>query len=94
MRCPNYGMWNKAIDPMKAFLVITITLSLVVLLNLAIYYLATRRKYGGDIDRLRQASDHLRAPWAQEDRKLQELSRLVEDMKNQEPSKNAEDSDG
>lgn len=79
---------------MKAFLVIIITLALVVLLNLAIYYLATRRNYGGDIERLQRAGDQLRAPWLQEDRKLQELSRLVEQVKEQDQPKDSEGQDG
>lgn len=79
---------------MKAVLVVVITLVLVVLLNLAIYYLATRRKFGGDIELFRQASSQMRAPWEQEDRKLQELSRLVNDARKQEQPRDPGDQDG
>lgn len=79
-------------DTQKAFLVISITLIIVVLINLAIYSMSKR----GESDTARQvkmfsnALTKARDPWAEDDAKLSELSRLVDEIKSQNDNKEAE----
>lgn len=76
---------------MKAILVIAITLTVVVLINLAIYYAVTRRNpYQQETEIMRRMAERIRAPWAPEDQQYQELSRLVDEMK-EPPVSSAQD---
>jgi len=79
-------------DTQKAFLVIGITLVVVILFNLAIYALISRRKDSvGEVELFRKAMKQARNPWREEQENLEALadkvSRLESASENKE-SKN------
>lgn len=72
-------------DPVKAGIVILITLVVIVIINLAIYVSARRGRRGlpHEIEMLKRAANRARNPWVKEDAMLEELSRLTEALKAQ-----------
>ena len=80
-------------DPVKAAIVVVITLAVVVVLNLAIYVYARRGRRGlpHEIELFKRAAQRARNPWGKEDDMLDELSRLTAELK-REPE--AEDETG
>lgn len=69
-------------DYSKAFWVICITLILVIGLNASIYVAFTRRRNEiSQVDLFRQAADRARAPWEKEDKDLEELAKIVAELK-------------
>jgi uncharacterized membrane protein len=72
-------------DPVKAGIVILITLVVIVIINLAIYVYAKRSRRGlpHEIEMLKRAANRARNPWVKEDAMLEELSRLTEALKGQ-----------
>lgn len=72
-------------DPVKAGIVILITLVVIVIINLAIYVYARRGRRGlpHEIEMLKRAANRARNPWVKEDAMLEELSRLTEALKAQ-----------
>jgi hypothetical protein len=81
-------------DPVKAGIVILITLVVIVIMNLAIYVYARRGRHGlpHEIEMLKRAANRARNPWGKEDAMLEELSRLTEALKDQ-PADSQEDLD-
>ncbi len=81
-------------DPVKAGIVILITLVVIVIINLAIYFYARRGRHGlpHEIEMLKRAANRVRNPWVKEDTMLEELSRLTEALKGQ-PADRQEDED-
>jgi hypothetical protein len=76
----------------KASLVICLTLVAVVIVNLIIYYIFRRGIKFNEIEMMRQVTSRSRQPWKKEREDLDELSRLVESLKNPvETRKNEED---
>jgi hypothetical protein len=67
----------------NAFLVICITLIIVVGINAAIYAAVTRRRQNtvGQVELIRRATQHARNPWVEDDAKLEELSKTVATLK-------------
>jgi uncharacterized membrane protein len=78
-------------DTQKAFLVISITLIIVVLVNLAIYSMSKKGKTGSarQVKVISKALSKARDPWAEDDAKLSELSRLVDEIKSQNDDEKA-----
>jgi hypothetical protein len=73
---------EERMDYSKAFWVICITLILVIGLNASIYVAFTRRKNEiSQVDLFRQAANRARAPWHEEDKDLEELSKIVAELK-------------
>ncbi len=65
-------------DTQKALLVISITLVVVILFNLAIYIAVKRRKdQVGEIELFRRALKRARDPWREEKANLEALSKQV-----------------
>ena len=81
-------------DTQKAALVISITLVIVVLLNLGLYTLVKRRKNTvGEVVLFRRVMKKARNPWEDEQSKLESLAKQVAELKSkspQEPSNHAE----
>ena len=81
-------------DTQKAALVISITLVIVVLLNLGLYTLVKRRKNTvGEVELFRRVMKKARNPWEDEQSKLESLAKQVAELKRespQEPSNHAE----
>ncbi|MCJ7702853.1 MAG: hypothetical protein MUO62_14820 [Anaerolineales bacterium] len=76
----------------KAALVITITLIVVILFNLAIYFFAKRRRdTPGEVDLLRKAAKRARNPWAEENANLESLSQLVAKLQQKPQSEDPPD---
>lgn len=75
----------------KAALVISITLLVVILVNVGIYYSVMRKNKSGpnstvgQIELLRRATKRARDPWEEENNRLAELSRLVDGLRNTRP---------
>ncbi len=72
-------------DLSKAALVILLTLMLVVVINLGIYYSVSRKNTIGQIELLRRAANRAKNPWQSEDNNLSELSRLVKEIQKSPP---------
>lgn len=62
-------------------LIICIALFLVVGINVMIYLSVTSKETSGQINLFRQAAGRVKEPWADEERDLQELSRMVATLK-------------
>jgi len=71
-------------DYEKATLVCCITLFLVVGVNAAIYVSLADKRTIGQIELFRRATNRAQKPWGEEDQTLQELSRKVAELKEQE----------
>jgi hypothetical protein len=71
-------------DPNRIILVVCVTLFIVVGINAAIYVSLTRKNTVGQIELLRRAAHRARDPWGPENTDLQELSRLVSELKDSE----------
>jgi hypothetical protein len=68
-------------DPQKALLVISITLVIVILLNVAIYVSIKRRNNrGGEIELFRRAFRRAKNPWGEEKANLEALSKQVAEL--------------
>lgn len=84
-------------DTNRAILVICITLLLVIGINAVIYVSVTRKKGQNatmeQIKLLRRAAKRAQDPWQAEDNDLQELSRRVSELK-QDQSRDPEDGSG
>jgi hypothetical protein len=66
----------------KAFLVISVTLIIVILLNLGLYTLVKRRKNTvGEVELFRRAMNKARNPWEDEQAKLESLAKQVAELK-------------
>lgn len=80
-------------DQTKAMIVILVTVGVVVLINVAIYYWLTRKNAQGDqppgqIELLLKAAGRARDPWKTENDNLAELSRRVKELnEDSRPSK-------
>lgn len=71
-------------DTGRVLLIVCLTLFIVIGLNAAIYVALTRKKGTGltsQIELLQRASQRARDPWKIEDEAWQELSRRVENLK-------------
>jgi len=68
-------------DLEKAGLVICITLFVVIGFNALIYLSVSRGDTAGSIELFRRATQRVRDPWKPEDDALEELSRLVSELK-------------
>ncbi len=75
-------------DPNRVILVVCVTLFLVVGINAAIYVSFSRKNTIGQIELMRRAANRARDPWGPEDANLQELSRLVADLKDSQMESN------
>lgn len=62
-------------------LVICLTLFIVIGLNAAIYAAVSRGGWFWQINSLRHTARRMKKPWEHEDQDLEELSRLVSDLK-------------
>lgn len=72
---------DTSIDLGRAALIVGVTLIVVVLINVIIYYSASGKRSSQQIDMLRQAARRARNPWEPEDKALEELSRRVAALK-------------
>jgi hypothetical protein len=68
-------------DTGRAAIVICVTLFLVIGINAAIYVAFVRKNSVSQIELMRRAAERARDPWRPEDEDLKELSRLVEQLK-------------
>jgi hypothetical protein len=75
-------------------LVICITLFMVVGINAALYVAFRRGKEASLIELTRRAVQSMRDPWKDEDKALQELSKLVAKFKEEIPTKPGKDASG
>ncbi len=71
-------------DSNKVSLIICLTIFVVIGINAAIYALFSRGNQTGDIELFQRSFKRLRNPWQEEDNNMQELSRLVADLKKHE----------
>lgn len=76
-------------DSSKASIVICLTIVAVIAVNLLIYYALRRGINIREIDIMRQITDRSKAPWKKEQQDLDELAKLVEDLKR--PADHSED---
>jgi hypothetical protein len=75
-------------DLEKAGLVVCITVAVVVLINVSLISLARRGRLADDIKRTIAAANRGNSAWRQDDETMTELSRRVNELKQQEEKKN------
>jgi hypothetical protein len=75
-------------DLEKAGLVVCITVAVVVLINVGLISLARRGRLADDIKRTIAAANRGNSAWRQDDETMTELSRRVNELKQQEEKKN------
>jgi hypothetical protein len=68
-------------DPVKATIVVFITLFIVIVINIAIFVSARKNSLPRQINMFKQAASRARNPWISEDSMLEELSRLTAQFK-------------
>ena len=81
-------------DPNRAFLIVGLTVSAVIVFNVMIYLSLRRRNETTTIDLMRKAAGRARHPWKDEDDALRELSNLVSGLKDGIPMTDAPDENG
>ncbi len=81
-------------DPNRAFLIVCLTVSAVIVFNVMIYLSLRRGNETTTIDLMRKAAGRARNPWKDEDDALQELSNLVSGLKDEIPKTDAPDENG
>lgn len=68
-------------ETFKIIAVVTITLAIVILINVWIYYRFSKpNDRGGTIKMVQKAAKRGTSPWAEEDKKLQELDALIKGL--------------
>jgi uncharacterized membrane protein affecting hemolysin expression len=72
-------------DTSRAVIVICVTLFLVIGFNAAIYVAFVRKNSVSQIELMRRAAQRARDPWQSENDDLEELSRLVKQLKEDPP---------
>jgi hypothetical protein len=68
-------------DFTRALIIVGLALGLVVVINLGLYLLLTRKNTFFEIDLFRKAAGRARQPWQSEDDALEELSERVKHLK-------------
>jgi archaellum component FlaC len=81
-------------DTNRAFLIVCLTVSAVIIFNVMIYLSLRRGNETTTIDLMRKAAGRARNPWKDEDDALQELSNLVSGLKDEIPKTDAPDENG
>jgi len=71
-------------DPVKAAIVIAITLVIVVIFNVLLYLGARGNRTSRQIDLFKKAIGQISNPWENEDNMLNELSQRVRDLEQKE----------
>lgn len=71
-------------DPVKAAIVISITLVIVVLFNILLYLGARGKRTSRQIDLFKKAIGQISNPWENEDTMLEELSQRVRHLEHKE----------
>lgn len=71
-------------DPVKAAIVISVTLVIVVFFNIILYLGARGNRTNRQIDLFKTALGQISNPWEREDNMLDELSQRVQDLKQQD----------